>query len=42
MKYGVDLTSIEARNQQTRILCGESGELYAKPTSLLENPGPDR
>ena len=42
MKYGVDLTLVEAGNQPTRVLCGEGGEVYASTTSLLENLRHDR
>jgi hypothetical protein len=42
MKHGVDLVPVEAGNQQTRVLCGEGGEVNAPTTSLLENLRHDR
>ena len=42
MKYGVHLTPIEARNQPTRVLGGDGGEVYAPTTSLLNHLGHDR
>jgi Protein of Unknown function (DUF2784) len=42
MKYGVDLTPFEARNQPTRVLGGDGGEVYAPTTSLLHHLGHDR
>ena len=42
MKYGVDLTPVEARNQPTCLLCGDGGEFYAPTTSLLQDLGHDR
>jgi hypothetical protein len=41
MKYGVDLSLLEARNQPTRMLSGDSGEVYAATTSLIEDLGHD-
>jgi hypothetical protein len=42
MKYGVDITPVEARNQPASVLCGDGGEVYAPTTSLLEDLGHDR
>ena len=42
MKYGMDLTPVEARNQPTRVLGGDGGEVYAPTTSLLHHLGHDR
>jgi len=42
MKYGVDLTLVDAGNQPTRVPCGERGEVYPPTTSLLENLGHDQ
>ena len=42
MKYGVDLILVEARNQPTRVLSGEGGEVYAATTSLRDDLGHDR
>ena len=42
MKYGVDLILVEARNQPTRVLSGEGGDVYAATTSLLDDLGHDR
>ena len=42
MKYGIDLTAVEARDQPTRVLCWAGGEVYAATTSLLEDLGHDR
>jgi hypothetical protein len=42
MKYGMHLAPVEARNQPTRVLCGDGGEVYAPTTSLLEDLGHDR
>jgi hypothetical protein len=42
MKYGVDLIFVEARNQPTRVLSGEGGDVYAATTSLLDDLGHDR
>ena len=42
MKYGVNLTPVEARNQPTCLLCGDGSEVYAPTTSLLQNLGHDR
>ena len=42
MKDGGDLTPVEARNQSTRVLCEDGGEVYASTPSLLEELGHDR
>ena len=42
MKYGVDLTAVEARNQPTRVLCWAGGDVYPATTSLIEDLGHDR
>ena len=42
MGYGMDLIPAEARNQPTRVLCGQSGELHALTTSLFDDLGNDR
>jgi hypothetical protein len=37
MKYGVDLTLVEARDQPASVLRREGGQVHAPTTSLLDD-----
>ena len=39
MKYGVDLTAVEARNQPTRVLCWAGGDAYRRDDEPHRGPG---